>query len=495
MTEIRRAFLWASVGRYLVMTVNLAAAAVMARLLTPDEYGISVLGGAVFAVAEAIRALGGGAYLIQKRELTSDDVRSSFTVSLAVTIVLTVALVLLSGPLTRYFVTPDLGRYIEAATLGFLTGPFVYPISALMSRQLAFGTIALIGVVTATINAAASIWLASLGFSFMSFAWASAISAIAGMLLYLYAWNDSSIFRTRVRGCRSVIAFGAYDSATAVLYQVAETLPYFIFGRLLNVEAVGLCQRAVTLSLFPERVILAGVGAVALPALARQVRESGSLRQGYFRAIELITAALWPALILLALLASPVVTVLLGRQWQEVAPLVEILALALLFSFPASLHYPVMVAAGSIRYMPPVVVLQSVVSLGILIVAARQGLRAAAFSMLLIVPLNSLLSLLLVRFVVGFHWIDLAYAVRNSAACAALSAVGPVIVALATRRLPDMPLAMAALATLLAACGWFGGLWLTRHPLLDEVIGLAAAARARLAVVRLDLVVARLRGD
>jgi O-antigen/teichoic acid export membrane protein len=364
-----------------------------------------------------------------------------------------------------------------------------------MSRQLAFGTIALIGVVTATINAAASIWLASLGFSFMSFAWASAISAIAGMLLYLYAWNDSSIFRTRVRGCRSVIAFGAYDSATAVLYQVAETLPYFIFGRLLNVEAVGLCQRAVTLSLFPERVILAGVGAVALPALARQVRESGSLRQGYFRAIELITAALWPALILLALLASPVVTVLLGRQWQEVAPLVEILALALLFSFPASLHYPVMVAAGSIRYMPPVVVLQSVVSLGILIVAARQGLRAAAFSMLLIVPLNSLLSLLLVRFVVGFHWIDLAYAVRNSAACAALSAVGPVIVALATRRLPDMPLAMAALATLLAACGWFGGLWLTRHPLLDEVIGVAAAARARLGGARLDLVVARLRGD
>ena len=63
------------------MTVNLAAAAVMARLLAPDEYGISVLGAAVFAVAEAIRALGGGAYLIQKKDLTPDDVRSSFTVS------------------------------------------------------------------------------------------------------------------------------------------------------------------------------------------------------------------------------------------------------------------------------------------------------------------------------------------------------------------------------------------------------------------------------
>jgi O-antigen/teichoic acid export membrane protein len=495
MTEIRRAFLWASVGRYLILTVNVAATVVMARLLAPEEYGISVLGGAVFAVAEAIRALGGGTYLIQKKELSSDDVRSSFTVGLAVTIGLTAALMLLSGPLTRYFMTPDLGRYIQAATFGFLTGPFVYPISALMSRRLAFGTLALIGVATATINAAASICLASLGFSFMSFAWASVISAIAGMLLYFYAWKDSTIFRMRIRGCREVIAFGAYDSATAVLSQLAETLPYFIFGRLLNAEAVGLCQRAVTLSLFPERVILAGVGAVALPALAQQVREGGSLRHGYFRAIELITAALWPALILLALLAGPIVDVLLGRQWQEIVPLVQILAVALLFSFPATLTYPVMVAAGSIRYMPPFVVVQSVVLLGTLTIVGQQGLRAAAFSMLLIVPFNSLLSLLLVRLVVGFCWIDFAYALRKSAVCAALSAAGPAIATLATRRLPDMPLATAALAVLLAICGWLGGLWLTRHPLLGEVVGVAAAARARLVAARPDRSAVRLRGD
>ena len=81
MTGIRRAFLWASLGRYLVLTVNLAAAAVMARLLSPDEYGVSVLGGAVFAVVEAIRALGGGAYLIRKKELRVRTMSApSFTV-------------------------------------------------------------------------------------------------------------------------------------------------------------------------------------------------------------------------------------------------------------------------------------------------------------------------------------------------------------------------------------------------------------------------------
>lgn len=481
MTDIRRAFLWASAGRYLVLIVSLAATLVMARLLTPADYGVTVLGGAVLAVAEAIRALGGGAYLVQKKELAPDDVRATFTVSLAVTIVLTCALLLLSGPLTRYFLTPDLGRYLQVAALGYMTGPLAYPVSALLRRRLAFGTIALFSVVTAIVYATTSVCLAAFGFRYMSFAWASAVSAMAEMALYLYAWKDLSIFRLRISGCRDVLAFGAFDSAIAVLSQVSEAAPYFILGRVLNAEAVGLGQRAVTLSLFPERVILAGVGAVALPALSREVREGGGLRNSYFRAIELITAALWPALIVLALLAGPIVAIVFGRQWREAAPLVQILASALMFSFPVSLHYPTLVAAGWIRYMPPVVVAQSAFSLGVLAVATQRGLYAAALSMLLIVPVNSLLSLLLVRFAIGFRWIDLVRAMSKSAACAVLTAVGPVAVALGTGRLLDMSPMASLLALLLAGAGWFSGIWVTGHPMLGEALSLAAALRRRLA--------------
>ena len=312
------------------------------------------------------------------------------------------------------------------------------------------------------------------------------------MVFFLYAWKDRSLFRLRLRGCREVVAFGAYDSATAVLSQISETLPYFILGRSLSAAAVGLGQRAVTLSLFPERVILAGVGAVALPALSRQAREGGSLGDAYFRAIELITAALWPALVVLALLAGPIVALLLGRQWGEVAPLVQIIAGALLFSFPVTLHYPTLVAAGSIRYLPAFVVAQGVVSLGILVVAAPHGLYAAALSMLLIVPLNSFLSLLLVRFVIGFRWIDLLYATSKSAVCAVLSAVGPAVVALATGRLAGMPLAAAMLAMLLAGGGCLAGLWLTGHPMLDEALSVAAAVRRRVGAPGPDSLVARL---
>ena len=82
MTGIRRAFLWASAGRYIVMAINLVTTVIMARLLAPGEYGVSALGTAVLGIAEAIRALGGGAYLIQQKELASENIRTTFTVSL-----------------------------------------------------------------------------------------------------------------------------------------------------------------------------------------------------------------------------------------------------------------------------------------------------------------------------------------------------------------------------------------------------------------------------
>jgi O-antigen/teichoic acid export membrane protein len=477
MAGVRRAFLWASIGRYVVMAINLGATLIMARLLTPAQFGVAVLGGAVLAMAEGIRAIGGGAYLVQHRKLTHEDIRTNFTVSLSVTVVLTICIAFLGAPFARYFNTPDLYRYLHVAIFSFMTGPVVYSILALMSRQMAFGTIAVNNVLTAMVSAACGILLAALGFSYMSLAWANAISAVVGMLMYLRVWKDWSIFRPMLGQWRSVIAFGAFDSATALLSQIAEVLPYLIFGRLLSVAAVGLCQRTLLLCLVPERVILAGVGAVALPAFSQQMREGHGLKQAYLRAIELITVALWPALLLLVLLAEPIVAILLGARWFETVPLIRVLAAALLFSFPVTLHYPALVAVGAIRYMPFVVLAQGAVSIGIVTLVAPRGLYDAALAMLVVVPMNAAVSLALVRHFLGFRWLEIVIATRKSAVCAALAAAGPIAVILSMSGRAHMPIGVAFVAVVLAGVGWAGGVLLTRHTILHEVTRAAIAVR------------------
>jgi O-antigen/teichoic acid export membrane protein len=478
MSGLRRAFLTASAGRYVIMAINLASMLVMARLLTPGEYGVVTLASGIFAIAEATRAIGGGAYLIQRLALVAEDARTTFTVSLGVTLFLALLLGMIAEPLARATKTPELDAYIRVSLLSFVAGPIASIVAALLSREMAFGKIAIISVSIASVDALARVSLSLAGLGSMSFPWAGAISAGCGMVFSLFCWKDRSIFIPSLHQWRSVIRFGAFESTSVIIAQIGQFLPFLIFARFLDAQAVGLCQRTFMLCLVPERLILAGVAAVALPAFSKEVRAGADLKATYLRAIEFLTAAQWPPLILLIFLAGPIIRMLLGLQWEQAAPLTQTFAAALLFSIPLGLTYPVLVARGAIRLLPPIFAAQAIVSAVCLTLAAAHGLRAAALSTFFIVPFDSMLSVLVVKRLIGVRWIDLGLALRKSVAVAALCAIGPAVAMLATRNRPDMPLVVTMLSVASCAIGWLYGVWLTGHPLLHEIYRLTDMAWA-----------------
>jgi O-antigen/teichoic acid export membrane protein len=392
------------------------------------------------------------------------------------------ALLLLVRPLTELFGRPELEPYLRVAALGFLAGPVSYQIAALMSRNLDFGRIAFVTTVAAAINAGTGIGFALSGWGYISLAWAAAISSLAAMGLYLGFWRDWSIFRLGLREWRSVLGFSVHDSAFGILSQIGEAVPYLIIGRALDAASVGLCQRAVLLAFFPERVILAGVSAVALPAFSQQVRDGQAPKASYLKVLGLITAAQWPALVTLILLAEPIVRVLLGPQWNGVVRVLQILAGALFFSFPIALQYPTLVALGAVRIVPVTILAQSVVSIGVLALAAPFGLEALAFSTFAIIPLGSLLSLAVVRHFLKFDWLELAATTARSAVATLTCALGPLAMMLTTGGLRALSIPLAMVAGALAGIGWIAGLWLTSHPLLQEMMWLGAKLRSRIAL-------------
>jgi O-antigen/teichoic acid export membrane protein len=472
MAHLRRALLFASGGRYLVMGVNLVSATVLARLLTPAEFGISVLGSSLLGIAEAIRELGSTAYLVQQKDLTKKKIRTVFTVSLIVTLTMSTVLVMLSDAFARFYAVPALARYVQIIALSYAIAPFSHPIYAVLSRDMEFGKLAVLDTLSMLVNALASVALVLLGFSYLGIAWATVISAATWALLGLYVRRDFSVYLPSLAEWRSVLAFGAYGSATAVLYRSSESLFWLILGKMLDPRAVGLCQRALTLSQFPERVVLAGIGAVALPAFSDQARQGRALKEAYLGAIEHMTAVQWPALTLLAVMAEPIVSILYGSQWHDAIPIVQIFAVALMLNFPTALNYPIQIAVGAIRHTVPLAFMQTAVSLVVLTFAAHYGIRAVALSTFITVPLNVGLSVLVVRAHVPFPWSEFAGAIIKSAVVAGLSAVGPlaVIAAYGTVGIKILPIAMA---TGLGGIGWLAGLWLTRHPLFREVRNVA----------------------
>jgi O-antigen/teichoic acid export membrane protein len=463
---IRRAFLLATIDRYLGVVINFCAVAAVSRLLTPREIGLWVICSSVIMMASSVREFASYNFLIQQKELDREDIRSAFTAMLALTILIVVALYLLAPWIALAYQEDGVVPYLRVMAVSLLCELVAAPIQALLRRDLAFGKVAIINVANAAVNTGVVIALAAVGFSYMSFAWAALLATTTTGILALCLRPGLWVFSPSLSRWRRPLAFGSYYGTNVVLYKANESLLYLLVGRVVSFDAVGLYNRGVMVSQIPDKLFFGGVASLVVPAFSAEVREGRSPKAAYLRAIEYMTAVQWPALILLVVLAQPAVEIVLGSQWTGIVKIVQILSVAALFSFTAQLDYAVLISVDAMRdnlRRALIVVSVSTVSL---IIAAFFGLTAMALSQLIVVPLEACLSFGFLRRHVPIAWREVGGAMRKSAVLTACSAIGPAVVA---QLHFDQSIAMALVAATASALGWIAGLWLTQHPLLGEI--------------------------
>ena len=266
-----------------------------------------------------------------------------------------------------------------------------------------------------------------------------------------------------------MLTFGGYSGVNVLLYKVYESLPALLLGRTLSLDAVGIYNRATLVAQLPNNVLLSGIGPVLLPALSAEARTGQNLKDSFLRAVSMFTAFQWPALVTLAILAHSLVSILLGQQWLQTVPLIQIMTLAALPSFATELVFPVLVAVGAMRDVLWRALLAWPTSAIVIGAAAQFGLTAVALSLFVIFPLQAFISLHLVKRHLTVGWREIGKACWKSAVIAAASAAGPLGVMAWWGFGAGPPIPLALLAAALAAAGWLAGVRYTRHELLGEI--------------------------
>jgi lipopolysaccharide exporter len=467
---VRRALVIATGAQYLRIAVRFASIAMVARLLSPAEIGVAVIGVAIMTVVLAAREFASPEFLIQRHEVARDDIRASFTVLFLMTALMTAAVFVLAPWIGTLYEEERLGRFLQISAVAGLIEALSLPIVGLLRRDMAFGAVACVHTMNAVVVAVATAVLAFAGFGFMSYAWGAVAAAVATTATAFCFRPDLSILRPVWRSWGRVLTFGGYNGASSVINRVYEGLPQLVLGQLLPHSAVGLYNRATVASDVPDKIVLTSVFAVAFPALAAEVREGRSLKEPYLRALGFITVVYWPAQVMLAILAYPVIRLLLGSQWLEGAvPLLQLMAIAGLAWFPVVLTSPVLLAVGANRDRVLADLVGRSISGVILCGAAVFGIMAMAASKLLTLPFQMLLSIWFVRRHVPFGWGEVWMALWKSGVVTGSTALGPLCVVALSGQGFALSIAAAALAAMLAAGGWLVGVLATNHPVLLEL--------------------------
>ena len=470
MSVIRRSVIASVADKYATQIISIVTLAVMSRVLTPAETGIYLLASTVILLLENLRLFGTGIFIVQERTLAPQTVRTVFTITLMISVTLAGGMILGSGLIAGFFREPQVGHLLVVASLSFVIAPFGGPLLALMQRDLSFTRLAVLNVAMALVNAGVTITLGTMGFGPVSYVWgivaSGATLALGAMLLRPDFW----VFRPSLHDARRILSFGAVSSSVTVLNMAYDMLPRLALGRLLGVDAVGIYARAVTVCQLPDRALVSALQPVVLPAMAMHARLGGDLRVSYLRGHALMSAIQWPTLIMLALLADPVVAILLGPQWEQTPPLVRIIAIATMAMAPAFMTFPLLVSVGRIRdtlwssliCLPP--------SILAVIVAAHLGLTAVAASLLIIAPFQMFVALLFIRRAIGLRIGQLWAASLRSIAVTAATAALPMLVIATSKDGFDLGMARTAVAVAGGAIGWLAGIVLTDHPIRSEIM-------------------------
>jgi O-antigen/teichoic acid export membrane protein len=475
MDRLHRSIFFSGVERYGSACLFLVSTAILSRLLKPAEFGIYAAVVALTAVATACsQEFGGANYLIQKPTLSEQDVRTAFTITLCMSALLGAMFFALRDWVASFYSEEGLRTGIAVFAAGFLLVPFSATISALLRREMAFDVLAWCNLTAAFVTAAVSIGLVAFGWSFLGLLIGLVVGQAAAVVLLISAGRNLRIFRPSFDGWRDVIGFGAYSSAVVIINVIYNSWPQLILGRILDFAAVGLYGRAAGAPQLFDRLFLGVLGPVIMPAIAAQTRAGADLKRIYLQAVELLTAAQWPFLTFMALMAEPIVRIWFGTGWIEVVSLVRMLCLASLALFAACLTYPVLVAVGRVRDALTSSLISVPPSLLVIFLASFFGVRAVAASAFLTLPFQAAVAIYFVSRQLALGRAELVRATLKSGIVTACSCAG-VMVSVAFY---DFSFTLPASGFLAAAftglTGWWLGLVITRHPLLGQ---LRSAAR------------------
>ena len=470
MNVVHRSIFFSAIERYGTVFFFIITAAVLSRLLTPQEFGIYALINAAIGMTTAIyQEFGGANYLIQKQSLSEEDTRTAFTITLCLSALSAFAFFELRNVAADFFSEPQLSAGFAVATLNFVLIPFSITISALLRRDMAFAVLARSNIVGSFVTATTSIVFAVLKYSFMAPILGTIFGNVAILALLIASWKNLRIFKPSLSEYGDVAAFGVYSSGTAIINVLYNLAPQFILARILDFGAVGLYSRANNMTQVFDKFIVQIFNPVLLPAISAHTRAGKDLKGIFLKAVELIAVLQWPFLIFFALMADQIVLIWLGQSWYEIVPLVRMLCIASLFMFAASLTYPILVASGNIRDTLYSSLISLPPSLLLLFFTSFYGLHAVAASALVALPFQALVALYFVGRRLELKAADVFRAVAKSSVVTACT-VAAIVISMTVIYIAMIgPIVGLILALGFAAMGWLVGLVVTQHPLLTHI--------------------------
>jgi PST family polysaccharide transporter len=372
--------------------LRLGSLMVLARLLTPKDFGLVGMVTAFTGVLTLFRDFGLSSAAIQRPTVTQEQLSTLFWINLLVGAVLAVLSVALAPFIAVFYHEPRLIGITDVLALGFLFNAAGVQHSALLQREMRFTALAVINTIGLIIGTAIAIGGARAGSGY----WALVIMTVTMPLVSTVgfwlatAWIPGA--PRRRSGIRSMVHFGGAITLNGLVAYIATNCDKILLGRFWGVDALGMYGRAYQLVNIPTDNLNQAAGEVAFSALSRLQDDPQRLRNYFLKGYSLVLALTVPITFACALFASDITLVLLGPKWIAGAPILRLLAPTILVFAIANPLFWLLSSLGLVKRSLKMSFVIAPVMVGSYLIGLPYGPQGVAFAysagmMLWILPL------------------------------------------------------------------------------------------------------------
>lgn len=308
-------------------SLDFVAVIVLARFLTPTDFGLVALATSVMLIANSLTEIPVIEALIRNDRLEREDIDSAFTLTVLRGLVIALGLLLVAQPLATVFDDGRLRPILMVMALAPLIQGFASPNIAHALKAVNYGVMAKSQLIGKSVSFVAMMVLAWLTHSY----WALVAGLVANPVFTALATHVLAPYRPRLSTRRfgDIFVFAGWVTVSRMIFTLNQQMDRFFVGAILGKTKLGFYSMASDLSSMATFMVATPITQPLFAAFATMAQDPERLRSAYLRGQQILFTVVAPIGFLFAALAEPFVRLALGEKWLEAVPLIQWLAPAI----------------------------------------------------------------------------------------------------------------------------------------------------------------------
>lgn len=392
-----RGIWWSTIERFAVQTVSFILGLIIARLLSPSDYGVIAMLAVFIAISQTFVDSGFSTALVRKIDRSESDNSTVFYFNIVVGLAVYVVMFFAAPFIAEFYQTPLLTPVTRVVSVTLIFSSFCVVQQALLTAKMDFKSQAKISLLSAIISGGVGIALAYYGYG----VWALVVQTVVASLLRMVLLWVFSRWRPRApfskSSFRELFSFGSKLLASGLLDTLYNNAYTIVIGKLFSAASLGLYSRANQFAQFPSSNITGIIQRVTFPVLSSIQNEDERLRINYRKLIRMSGFIIFPLMIGLAAVANPLIEILLTEKWVGAVIYLQIICFAMMWFPIHAINLNLLQVKGRSDLFLRVEIIKKIIGISILCITIPMGLLAMCYGRVV----SSLLALIINTYYTG----------------------------------------------------------------------------------------------